>query len=834
MSYNFNSIPQVLTADELVNVVLSYTQRKTPTEVHTSFQISRIRGFYMRKVKTTQQVFHKKLSDILDRFPRLDDIHPFFADLMNVLYDKDHYKLALGQINMARHLIDNIARDYIKMMKYADSLYRCKQLKRAALGRMCTLIKKIKHSFAYLEYVRQHLSRLPNINPTTKTLIISGYPNVGKTSLVNQLTNTKLDVQPYAFTTKSLLLGHMDFKYSTWQVMDTPGILDHALEERNTIEMQSVTALAHLQAAIVFVIDMSEACGYPVEQQVRLFHNLKPLFIGKPLILMLNKVDKITFDELDDERKTLILNEVREVEKNPTLMFVRRTLADVEAQEKENEESSRELRGTMTMDEASAATTTQPGAALTLEEAEKNNSLNVPCVLHHGIFIDVVETSTLKCTGLAVVKEFACERLLKLREQVKSRTSKTAAAATSLMITFPQHVEPGRGPIIPDSVLQMKKERQQALAEELARKAARGGEDDEDEDEFGEKEMDFGGMDIDMEEKKPKRELERDRALREQGAYVPKTRELYILADPEWKFDTIPEIMDGKNIADFVDPDIERKLKELEEEEEQLLKQERAARKERRAAGLQTDDDYRIEVHHDHHRPIVDKEEESEFTRLKMIAGAKKEKVRERERKMQERKKKLKEERKRRKQMGEDQDEDDDMSPELKKKKKKMDEDDEDDEEEDEDDDEDSDISESDEFDLKHYDSDSSEELEGKRKRGRFAEEKKGSQSRARSRSKSVLRANMEKRAASLRAPSVGRPAPRDAHSIRLVTDSIVKGEGFSSLEQRERARKKMKKAQKMEFGYRGKRGESDKHVDNRMPKHLFTGKFSIGKRDRR
>lgn len=36
----------------------------------------------------------------------LQDIHPFYADLMNVLYDKDHYKLALGQINTARHLID--------------------------------------------------------------------------------------------------------------------------------------------------------------------------------------------------------------------------------------------------------------------------------------------------------------------------------------------------------------------------------------------------------------------------------------------------------------------------------------------------------------------------------------------------------------------------------------------------------------------------------------------------------------------------------------------------------------------------------------------------------
>ena len=34
--------------------------------------------------------------------------------------------------------------------------------------------------------------------------------------------------------------GHTDYKYLRWQVIDTPGILDHSLEERNTIEMQAV------------------------------------------------------------------------------------------------------------------------------------------------------------------------------------------------------------------------------------------------------------------------------------------------------------------------------------------------------------------------------------------------------------------------------------------------------------------------------------------------------------------------------------------------------------------------------------------------------------------
>ena len=44
----------------------------------------------------------------------------------------------------------------------------------------------------------------------------------------------------------------------------------------------------------------------------------------------------------------------------------------------------------------------------------------------------------------------------------------------------------------------------------------------------------------------------------------------YILANPEWKMDRIPEIMDGKNIADFIDPDIAEKLEALEREEEKL------------------------------------------------------------------------------------------------------------------------------------------------------------------------------------------------------------------------------------------------------------------------
>lgn len=111
-------------------------------------------------------------------------------------------------------LLPSVAKDYVRLMKYGDSLYRCKQLKRAALGRMCTILRRQKSSLEYLEQgdkrrspsalpaasscltpptpplsppVRQHLSRLPTIDPNTRTLLLCGYPNVGKSSFINKV-----------------------------------------------------------------------------------------------------------------------------------------------------------------------------------------------------------------------------------------------------------------------------------------------------------------------------------------------------------------------------------------------------------------------------------------------------------------------------------------------------------------------------------------------------------------------------------------------------------------------------------------------------------------------
>ncbi len=56
------------------------------------------------------------------------------------------------------------------------------------------------------------------------------------------------------------------------------------------------------------------------------------------------------------------------------------------------------------------------------------------------------------------------------------------------------------------------------------------------------------------------------------GIYAQAFSEHYkgMLAADEWITDIIPSIMDGKNILDFIDVDIDSKLEQLEREEAEL------------------------------------------------------------------------------------------------------------------------------------------------------------------------------------------------------------------------------------------------------------------------
>lgn len=393
----------------------------------------------------------------------------------------------------------------IRMVKYGDSLYRCKCLKRAALGRMCTVLKRQKASLAYLEEVRKHMSRLPALDPNTRTLLMCGLPNVGKSSFMNKITRANVDVQPYAFTTKSLFVGHCDYRYLRWQVIDTPGILDHSLEERNTIEMQAITALAHLTCSVLYFVDISEQCGYPLEQQISLFQSIKPLFANKQLIIVVNKIDAQPWETLDSGKKAMVEGLV---DGQTTLM----------------------------------------------------------------------QMSNHSEEGVSEVKAAACDKLLAARVESRVSGKKIEGVMNRLQVFEPTPRDGRtREACIPESVQRAREAGSLGPTDDERKpKRSRSGyavtKDDDGNllpDDTGDEAM--GDANV----KKTARDLMWENGG--PGVWAPDYREIYDLKDDEWRFDAIPQILDGKNIADYVDPDIDAKLARLEEEEAQLVEEEAAA-----------------------------------------------------------------------------------------------------------------------------------------------------------------------------------------------------------------------------------------------------------------
>jgi len=140
--------------------------------------------------------------------------------------------------------------------------------------------------------------------------------------------------------------------------------------------------------------------------------------------------------------------------------------------------------------------------------------------------------------GIANVKKAACEALLEVRTSAKLKSSRMEDIANRMHLAVPvprDNIE--RPPHIPESV-------------------------------------GMGSKEVFLERQ---REWETERELyyeMDPDHQSLKHQKRYLLENLEWNFDKIPEIMDGKNIADFYYPDLLAKLEQIEREELVRLRKE--------------------------------------------------------------------------------------------------------------------------------------------------------------------------------------------------------------------------------------------------------------------
>ncbi len=294
----FEKMPTVLTADELIDKAFRRAEKAASAATPRGGKRAKAREREEIRVRTVSNVVRDNLRKLLDRTPGVSELPEFYRELVDTLVDRDQFHRSLAHINWAIKTVRMLEVRYVEKIRHSRDPEEIARLRRSFYGRVADVIRNISDDLRYLNLARDALKTLPVVDLEIPTVVIAGHPNVGKSTLLRALTNAKPEVASYPFTTKGINVGQFEEHYLRYQVIDTPGLLDRPLSERNEVERQAILALKHLGDVIVYMFDPSEYCGYPVEEQLHLFDEIHREFEGFPFLVVLNKVD------IADEKKT--------------------------------------------------------------------------------------------------------------------------------------------------------------------------------------------------------------------------------------------------------------------------------------------------------------------------------------------------------------------------------------------------------------------------------------------------------------------------------------------------------------------------------------------------
>ncbi|MCK9150922.1 NOG1 family protein [Methanobacterium alcaliphilum] len=283
-------IPTVPTPDELLDQGFRRAKKAAAlvrtSKIHRNKKSKRIEEV---RVQTACDVIIDRIKMILDRVPDIESLPEFYQDYIDVVVGVDQMKQSLGGLNWAVGIITQLEKDYTSRIRRTRP-ENAANLRKQAFGRVASVVNKIEKDLDFLDFAKANLRNMPTVDFEATTVVIAGFPNVGKSTLLRQLTTAEPKVADYPFTTKGIQIGHMERKWKKIQIIDTPGLLDRPIKDMNEIELNAMVALEHLADVILFIFDASETCGYPLDSQFRLYEEVKKLF-KTPVISLFNKMD---------------------------------------------------------------------------------------------------------------------------------------------------------------------------------------------------------------------------------------------------------------------------------------------------------------------------------------------------------------------------------------------------------------------------------------------------------------------------------------------------------------------------------------------------------------
>ncbi len=288
----FESLPTAPRSEELIDKAFSRAARAGRAKPNLEAQQSML--------TIAVNITSDNLENVVTAWPDFDYIDPFYYELADAIVDVDELRQSLSEVMWASRQIEELGREYQPKLRKTDPEVARKHRKQA-FARIADIMDEIEDDLRAVGDARDALKTLPDIRPDEPAIVIAGYPNVGKSSFVNYVTRASNEIAEYPFTTRGVQIGHVERDHIRYQLIDTPGLLDRPEEDRNDIEKQAVGAIEHLADTILFFVDASGDCGYPLDVQLELRDSVLERFAERdiPVLTICNKSDRSTDVEAD-------------------------------------------------------------------------------------------------------------------------------------------------------------------------------------------------------------------------------------------------------------------------------------------------------------------------------------------------------------------------------------------------------------------------------------------------------------------------------------------------------------------------------------------------------
>jgi len=276
--------------DEVLDKAFSRA-RKAADRVDDSDKVFRVRKQMNRMVQTAADVIYSQFTEMVECWPSLDQSPQFDIAMIDACVGCDDYRHHLSMLQWAAKRITSIAGQNSKKIVRTARTELMHDARKEAYGRISSVMRQVGKSLLWLSEARETLKKLPTINSELPCIVVCGAPNVGKSAFISALSSGNMEVNHYPFTTKQIHVGHFFHRRLQHQLVDTPGLLDRPMINRNAIEMQAIAALENTGSLVLFLLDGSEQCGTPMEEQLNLLEEVKGLLPETDLLVVSSKAD---------------------------------------------------------------------------------------------------------------------------------------------------------------------------------------------------------------------------------------------------------------------------------------------------------------------------------------------------------------------------------------------------------------------------------------------------------------------------------------------------------------------------------------------------------------